>query len=59
MPELPEVESARQVIERGALDRRIVEVDDSDTYECRPHAPGEIGEALLERGSARCTDAAS
>ncbi|KQT92206.1 formamidopyrimidine-DNA glycosylase [Marmoricola sp. Leaf446] len=49
MPELPEVESARQVIERGALDRRIVEVDDHDTYECRPHAPGEIAEALLDR----------
>ena len=49
MPELPEVESARQVIERSALDRRIVEVDDSDTYECRPHAPGEIREALLDR----------
>lgn len=49
MPELPEVESARQVIERGALDRRIVEVDDADTYECRPHAPGEIREALLDR----------
>lgn len=49
MPELPEVESARQVIERGALDRRIVDVDDHDTYECRPHAPGEIKEALLER----------
>ena len=37
MPELPEVESARQVIERLALDRRIVDVDDSDTYVCRPH----------------------
>ncbi len=49
MPELPEVESARQVIERGALDRRIVDVDDADTYECRPHAPGEIREALLDR----------
>ena len=49
MPELPEVESARQVIERSALDRRIVEVDDTDTYECRPHAPGEIRDALLDR----------
>ncbi len=49
MPELPEVESARSVIERAALDREIVDVDDSDTYECRPHAPGEIRAALLGR----------
>jgi formamidopyrimidine-DNA glycosylase len=49
VPELPEVESARTVIERGALDRRIVEVDDTDSYECRPHAPGEIAGALLGR----------
>lgn len=49
MPELPEVESARAVIERAALGRRIVEVEDSDTYECRPHAPGDIRAALLGR----------
>jgi formamidopyrimidine-DNA glycosylase len=49
VPELPEVESARSVIERKALRRRIVEVDDSDTYECRPHRPGEIRDALLGR----------
>ncbi|MEO8887956.1 MAG: DNA-formamidopyrimidine glycosylase family protein, partial [Jatrophihabitantaceae bacterium] len=49
MPELPEVESARSVIERAALGRRIVEVDDSDSYECRPHSPGEIRSALLGR----------
>jgi formamidopyrimidine-DNA glycosylase len=49
MPELPEVESARSVIERAALGRRIVDVDDSDTYECRPHAPGEIRSALVGR----------
>jgi formamidopyrimidine-DNA glycosylase len=49
VPELPEVESARSVIERAALGRRIVEVDDTDTYECRPHAPGEIRAALLGR----------
>jgi formamidopyrimidine-DNA glycosylase len=49
MPELPEVESARAVIARAALDRKIVGVDDSDTYECRPHAPGEIRTALLGR----------
>jgi formamidopyrimidine-DNA glycosylase len=47
MPELPEVESARAVIERNGLGRRITEVDDSDTYVCRPHAPGEIRHALL------------
>ena len=49
MPELPEVESARAVIERAALGRLIVEVDDSDTYVCRPHRPGEIRSALLGR----------
>ena len=49
MPELPEVESARAVIARAALDRRIVDVDDSDTFVCRPHAPGEIRAALVGR----------
>jgi formamidopyrimidine-DNA glycosylase len=49
MPELPEVESARAVIARGALNRRIVDVDDSDTFVCRPHAPGEIRAALVGR----------
>ncbi len=49
MPELPEVESARLVIERAALGRKIVEVDDRDTYECRPHHPGEIRAALVGR----------
>jgi formamidopyrimidine-DNA glycosylase len=48
MPELPEVESARVVIERYGLRRRIVDVDDSDTFVCRPHAPGEIRHALLD-----------
>jgi formamidopyrimidine-DNA glycosylase len=47
VPELPEVESARAVIERKGLRRRIADVDDSDTYVCRPHAPGEIRHALL------------
>jgi formamidopyrimidine-DNA glycosylase len=47
MPELPEVESARAVIERNGLRRRIVDVDDSDAYVCRPHVPGEIRHALL------------
>ena len=49
MPELPEVESARAVIARAALGRRIVDVDDSDTFVCRPHAPGEIRSALRGR----------
>ena len=49
MPELPEVESARAVIERTALGREIADVDDTDRYECRPHRPGEIRAALLGR----------
>ncbi len=49
MPELPEVESARAVIARSGLRRRIVDVDDADTWECRPHAPGEIRAALVGR----------
>jgi formamidopyrimidine-DNA glycosylase len=49
MPELPEVESARLVIEETALGRRIEDVDDTDTYVCRPHPPGEIRTALLGR----------
>ena len=49
MPELPEVESARATIERAALDRTIADVDDTDTWECRPHAPGEIRAALVGR----------
>ena len=49
MPELPEAERARTTIERGALLRRIVGVDDDDSYVCRPHAPGEIADALAGR----------
>lgn len=49
MPELPEVESARAVISQAALERVIADVDDSDSYVCRPHAPGEIRTALLGR----------
>ena len=49
MPELPEVERARALIARRALNRRIVAVDDTDTYVCRPHAPGEISAALFGR----------
>jgi len=45
MPELPEVERARQTLE-SALNRRIVAVDDRDSYVCRPHAPGELASAL-------------
>ena len=43
------MEAARLVVERSGLGRRIVEVDDADDYVCRPHAPGEIREALVER----------
>ncbi len=49
MPELPEVESARATIERAALGRRIAEVDDTDAWVCRPHAPGDISAALVGR----------
>ena len=49
MPELPEVESARAVIERAGLGREIVDVDDTDTYVCRPHRPGQIRDALVGR----------
>lgn len=48
MPELPEAERARAQIEK-VLGREIVFVDDRDTYVCRPHAPGEIAEALVGR----------
>jgi formamidopyrimidine-DNA glycosylase len=46
VPELPEVERARQEIERRALHRRIAAIDDRDTYVSRPHAPGDIQRAL-------------
>lgn len=46
MPELPEAESARAVIERAALGRKIVAVDDTDSYVCRPHLRGQIAAAL-------------
>ncbi len=48
MPELPEAERARALIEERALGRTIVAVDDSDTYVCRPHTPGEIAAALTD-----------
>jgi formamidopyrimidine-DNA glycosylase len=46
MPELPEAERARQTLE-SVLGRRIARVDDRDTYVCRPHAPGELADALV------------
>ena len=46
MPELPDVELARRVIEDRALGRRVAEVEDSDTWVSRPHAPGDIASAL-------------
>jgi formamidopyrimidine-DNA glycosylase len=49
MPELVEVEQARVVIAEHALGREIVAVDDADTFVCRPHAPGEIADALVGR----------
>jgi len=47
VPELPEVERARALIEERALGREIVAVDDADTYVCRPHVPGELSDALV------------
>src|SRR5215468_8023693 len=49
MPELPEVEIARRLIADEALHRRIVDVDDSDSYVARPHPPGELRSALTGR----------
>jgi formamidopyrimidine-DNA glycosylase len=49
VPELPDVEQARKLIESDGLRRRIAAVDDSDTYVSRPHAPGEIADALVGR----------
>ncbi|MGI8713571.1 MAG: Fpg/Nei family DNA glycosylase [Solirubrobacteraceae bacterium] len=46
VPELPEAERARQTLET-AVGRRIAAVDDADTYVCRPHLPGEIGDGLI------------
>jgi len=49
MPELPEVETARRLIADEGLRRRIADVDDTDTFVCRPHAPGELRAALTGR----------
>jgi formamidopyrimidine-DNA glycosylase len=46
VPELPEAERARQTLET-VLGRTIAGVDDRDSYVCRPHAPGEIADALV------------
>ncbi|MDQ6841796.1 MAG: formamidopyrimidine-DNA glycosylase, partial [Actinomycetota bacterium] len=46
MPELPEAERARLTLE-SVLGRRIARVDDRDTYVTRPHAPGEIADAMV------------
>jgi formamidopyrimidine-DNA glycosylase len=46
MPELPEAERARSTLE-AVLGRRVSEVDDGDTYVCRPHSPGQIADALI------------
>ena len=49
MPELPEVETARALIAAHGLGRRIADVDDTDSYVCRPHGPGELKAALVGR----------
>ena len=49
MPELPEAERARALIEARGLGRRIAGVEDSDTWVARPHAPGDIAAALTGR----------
>ena len=46
MPELPEAERARQVLEKHAVGRTIASVDDGDAYVCRPHGRGEIDAVL-------------
>jgi formamidopyrimidine-DNA glycosylase len=49
MPEMPEVETARRLIADLALGRRIVGVDDADTFVTRPHSPGQLRTALTGR----------
>jgi formamidopyrimidine-DNA glycosylase len=43
------VETARSLIADSALHRRIVGVDDTDTFVCRPHSPGQLRDALTGR----------
>ncbi|MEP7178749.1 MAG: DNA-formamidopyrimidine glycosylase family protein [Pseudonocardiales bacterium] len=49
MPELPEVDAARVVIERTVLGQRIVSIEDVDPYVCRPHTAAEFESALVGR----------
>jgi formamidopyrimidine-DNA glycosylase len=49
VPELPEVESARALIDEWAVEQRIVAVTSIDSYTCRPHRPEEIRDALTGR----------
>ena len=49
MPELPEVEAARRLIEDQALGRRVAVVAIADPYVCRPHSAGELRDALAGR----------
>ncbi|HEY2042531.1 MAG TPA: DNA-formamidopyrimidine glycosylase family protein [Jatrophihabitans sp.] len=49
MPELPEVESARVVIEQHALNRAVVAIDDVDEYVCRPFRTDDFNHALHGR----------
>src|SRR5205807_1431696 len=44
-----EVEIARRLIADQALHRRIVDVDDSDSYVARPHSPCELRDVLMGR----------
>jgi formamidopyrimidine-DNA glycosylase len=47
VPELPEVERARDALERRIVGRRVQAVGDHDSFVCRPFAPGEIAAALV------------
>jgi formamidopyrimidine-DNA glycosylase len=47
MPELPEVEWAREALERHVLGRVVADADDSDSFVCRPWPPGGLREALV------------
>src|SRR6202451_2716027 len=49
MPEWSEVTPPRRLIAALALGLRIVDVDDADTFVCRPHSPGELRAALIGR----------
>ncbi|MEP7178505.1 MAG: DNA-formamidopyrimidine glycosylase family protein [Pseudonocardiales bacterium] len=49
MPELPEVDSARAVIERTVLGQRVVAIEDVDPYVCRPHTAEDFESALVGR----------